>query len=437
MKKSLPWLNLLFFLIFLSGCTNFQFPSSPSTQNKYAASHSNFRPPSNMGSDTNISLNNFSNLNLKDNEGTGGNLWEEIGDGLKIPNAENRPEVQAQIRWFLTHQGYLQRTTERARPYLYMVYQEVKSRHLPTELVLLPINESAYYPFSYSSRGASGIWQLMPGAASDYGLKRDFWYDGRRDIFDSTNAALDYLTYLANYFNGDWLLAIAAYNTGEGNVEHAIERNLRNGEPTDFWSLHLSAQTRAYVPKLLALAVIVAHPERYPVDLPPVDAKPVVAPVHLSQPLNLKDAARFAGISLNQLKVLNPGLSRASTGPSNDSKLLLPINTIENFKANLSTTSAENFKPTTQIDLDQTPLNLKNTNVHTRHTKPKKVSLLPMAKHVIKHRVLKGETLSSIGKHYHVSVSQLQKLNPGVHLLHPGQSVIIEMTNSAVVPPKH
>jgi len=518
MKKLLLTVAAAFIAI-ISGCANFSLPDSspakPQTQTNF--NHSKlYRGPSrrsiqNSSVDSSIAINNFNNLSLdnvqnsSDTQNSDGsnNLWTKVAAGLKIPNAENRPEVQEQIRWFMTHPSYLQRTTERARPYLYIVYQEVQSRNLPTELVLLPINESAYYPFSYSSAGATGIWQLMPGTASDFGLKRTFWYDGRRDIFDSTNAALDYLTYLANYFNGDWLLAIAAYDTGEGNVQNAIARNLREGLPTDFWSLRLASETRSYVPRLLALAAIIAHPDRYPVSLPPVEDKAVVGSVHIDKQIKLTDAAKLAGISVNQLKVLNPGLSRTATDPRADSKLLLPLDSINNFKTNLSNFNppatqsyghyrvqrgdtlqsianrfgvsvddlrqanniytrhvprgkvllipnmAENFKPNTQINLDQTPLSLSG-NDSANQTSPAAAPVPttnndsqaqmdntqtpPAAKHVIKHKITQGETLSSISQHYHVSVAQLQQLNPGIsqHPLRLGQVIIISTSNQAL-----
>jgi membrane-bound lytic murein transglycosylase D len=358
--------------------------SSTSNKNTYA------------GKNPKISLDDFTNLNLNNRQPTSGDLWAKLGQGLKIPDAENRPEVQEQIRWFIAHPSYLERTTERARPYLYTVYEEVKSRNLPTELVLLPINESAYYPFSYSSTGATGIWQLMPGTANDWGLKHNFWYDGRRDIFDSTNAALDYLTYLNNYFNGDWLLTLAAYDTGEGNVQKAIARNLREGLPTDFWSLHLSSETRTYVPRLLALASIIAHPDRYPASLPSVDAKAVVGSVEVDHQIKLTDAAELAGISVNQLKVLNPGLSRTATDPES-TKLLLPVDSIDNFKAHISSLAPA---------ASEAPQNY--THYH----------------------VQRGDTLQSIADHFNADIDTLRQAN-NIYTGHvsPGTVLLIPSAN--------
>ena len=488
-----------------------------------------------------ISLNDFSDLNLPNDGETRSNIWGKMAEGFKITNPESHPEVQQQIRWFLNHPDYLRRTTERARPYMYIVYNEVKKRGLPTELVLLPINESGYYPFSYSTAGATGIWQLMPGTASNFGLKHDFWYDGRRDIFDSTNAALDYLTYLANYFNDDWLLAIAAYDSGEGTVQNAIARNVRDGLPTDFWSLKLPAETRAYVPRLLAIAAIIEHPDRYPVPLPSIEDKPVVAQVRLSKQMKITDVARLSGLSVNQVKVLNPGLSHFATDPGIDAKVLLPIDSIDDFKESLQTApvqtptlmryklvagdtlprlatrfgvtsdeilqansglkhlsvgqeilipgDSESYKPNAAINLDQTSLVIpanapaistekalseaamvtgvsavKQPNVklsadktaddsvessdaspskakvakvkavhHAAKAKADKVVVKAKASHsvakpqVVKHKIKKGETLSSIASKNQVSVKQLQQWNPNLSkgTLKPGTSIIV------------
>lgn len=358
--------------------------------------------PSNYG----ISLNDFSDLNLPNDGDSRGNIWEKLAEGFKIDNPESHPEVQQQIRWFLSHPAYLERTTERARPYMYIVYNETKKRGLPTELVLLPINESGYYPFSYSTAGATGIWQLMPGTASNFGLKRDFWYDGRRDIFDSTNAALDYLTYLANYFNNDWLLAIAAYDTGEGNVQNAIDRNVREGLPTDFWSLKLPAETRAYVPRLLAIAAIIEHPDRYPVPLPSIDDKPVVAQVKLDKQMKITDVARLSGLSVNQVKVLNPGLSRFATDPSSGAKVMLPIDSIDNFQQGLQTA------PATAV-----------------------VEESPMVATMTRYVVVRGDTVAKIANHFGVSVDSLLQANNGLaEHMSIGQEILVPNASESFKP---
>ncbi|HEV2613335.1 MAG TPA: LysM peptidoglycan-binding domain-containing protein [Gammaproteobacteria bacterium] len=247
----------------------------------------------------------------------------------------NNPDVQVQLNWFMHNQAYLDRTARRAAPYMYYIYQQVKARHLPSELVLLPIIESAYNPFVSSSAGAAGLWQLEPGTARNFGVRQDWWYDGRRDINASTKAALDYFTYLHNLFNGNWLLAIASYDTGEGNVEAAVRHNARLGLSTDFWSLPVAAETKSYVPRLLALAIIVGDPAKYHVTLPPISNSPYLGEVEVSSQLTLEKAASLAGVSLGELKTLNPGYRRNTLDPNRPYKILLPLDRVNFFRENL------------------------------------------------------------------------------------------------------
>lgn len=264
------------------------------------------------------------------------NLWDHMRSAFLLSALDERAEVQAQIKWYARHQQYLNRTINRAAPYMYYILEQVQQRNLPAELVLLPIMESAYNPFANSNRGAVGLWQLIHSTANGFGVKQDWWYDGRRDIYASTNAALDYLTYLQSFFGGNWLLAIAAYDAGEGGVSVAVRRNARDGKNTDFWSLQLPAETRSYVPRLLALACIINNPSKYSLTLPEITDQPYLQQVDLGTPVNLAQAAKLAGMSLAQLKQLNPGYSHTMTGPNGPYKLLLPIDRIAIFKQNLA-----------------------------------------------------------------------------------------------------
>lgn len=267
------------------------------------------------------------------------NLWDVLREEFALPHYEDSPAVQEKIEWFMNNQDFLLRSATRAAPYLYYILQQVHTRHLPAELVLLPIIESGYNPFNRSSVGAAGIWQLMPGTATGLGIKQNSLYDGRRDVIASTHAALNYLSYLESFFEGNWLLAIAAYNTGEGNVLTAIRKNIRDGRPTDFWYLPVAQETRDYVPSLLALAVIISHPERYPVYFPPVRNAPYLAQVDVGKQIDLNYAASLAGISYRKLIQLNPAFNRTSTSTvsmSGPSKLVLPIENVEQFAENLS-----------------------------------------------------------------------------------------------------
>lgn len=318
------------------------------------------------------------------------NLWDVLRDEFSLPHYENNPIVHDKILWYLNNQVYLLHSATRAAPFLYYILQQVKKRHLPAEIVLLPIIESGYDPFSISNVGASGIWQLMPDTATGLGIKQDWWYDGRRDIIASTRAALNYLLYLENFFDGNWLLALAAYNTGEGNVSSAIKRNIRNGKDTDFWSLPVAQQTRDYVPSLLALAAIISDPDRYPIYLPPVKNAPYFAQVDVGSQINLKFAASLAGMSYKALKRLNPGFNRGTTSSKGPYKLVLPIQSIIKFTENLI-----NNPLASQTDWT-------------------------------KYKIQSGDTLISIAKKFQVSVIALRRMNQlKSHMIHPGAILLV------------
>ena len=187
--------------------------------------------------------------------------------GFRLSYDSDR-RTAAERRWFAKHPEYLDRVFTRAQRYLPYIVAELERRNLPLELALLPIVESAYDPFAYSHGRAAGLWQMIPGTATRFGVKQNWWYDGRRDVVDSTRAALDYLEYLYAFNDGDWLNAIASYNSGEGNVRRAVQSNTRANKPTDFWNLRLPAETSMYVPKLLALVELVSDPNRYNLTLP-------------------------------------------------------------------------------------------------------------------------------------------------------------------------
>lgn len=266
------------------------------------------------------------------------NLWQVMAANFNLPDETSaNPEVKKQIDWFMSHPKYLAKVTSQAGPYLYYIYQQVQARNLPAELALMPMVESAYNPFAINSgSGAAGLWQMMPGTASGFGLHVDWWYDGRRDVSASTNAALDYLAYLGDYFNGDWLLAIGAYDTGEGSIQQAIEHNERHGIDTDFWSLHLPKETQAYVPKVLALATILKYPQTYPINLPDIPNAPYLSEVDIGSQIDLHQAAKMAGMTLQELTALNSGYNRWATDPNGPFKLLLPVDKAQQFQEQLT-----------------------------------------------------------------------------------------------------
>ena len=281
-----------------------------------------------------------------------GTLWDPIRAHLQLTSSEeHQPAVQEQIQWFVKNPAYLNDAVSRAAPYMGYVYTQVTKRNLPTELVLLPIIESGYNPSATNaSSGAAGMWQLMSATAHAYGVHQDKGFDGRRDLSSSTNAALDYLTYLKSFFGGNWLLAIAAYNTGEGNVQNAIRHNTQRDKNTSFWALPLADETRSYIPRLLALAAIVKDPAKYGVTLPPISAKPYLELVDVGRTgMSLSHAAKLAGMNLSELQQLNPGV-KSSTATLTQGQFALPIDRIALYRKQLAALPSVD-----KLALQQTP----------------------------------------------------------------------------------
>lgn len=280
------------------------------------------------------------NQGTEANEVVYGDVWKRIQSQLTLPVAENR-RLQIQRAWYVNHPDYLNRVAKRAEPFLYYIVEEIEKRELPMELALLPIVESAFDPYAYSPSAASGLWQFMPTTAKRFGLAQNWWYDGRRDIVASTKAALDYLEKLHQQFDGNWLHALAAYNSGEGRVARAIQKNYRSGENIDYWSLELPRETDAYVPKLLALADIVKRPHKYGIDIYTIPNVQVVDVVEVESQIDLAIAAELAEMNVNDLTSYNPGYNRWATSPDGPHKFLLPIDKAETFRAKLEGKSAD------------------------------------------------------------------------------------------------
>ena len=323
-------------------------------------------------------------------------LWHRARTRFVLEQVD-RPHLEREKAWFQRNQAYMDRVADRAQLYLHHIVSEVERRDLPGELAMLPVVESAYQPFAYSHARASGIWQFIPSTGRLYGLRYSWWYDGRRDVVESTRAALDYLEKLHAEFSGDWLLALAAYNSGEGNVRKAIRRNLRAGKPTDFWSLKLPRETRSYVPRLLAIAAIVAEPDRYGLTLKPIADEPYFAAAQLDGQIDLALAAEMAEVSLEEMYLLNPGFSRWATDPDGPHRLLLPVSAVPAFELRLA-----------KLPADQR---------------------VQWHRHVIK----SGDTLGTIAHKYRTSVSALKQANNlrGT-TIRKGHSLIVPMASRSL-----
>jgi len=262
-------------------------------------------------------------------------IWERIRSGFQIKQKDNS-RIENYRKWYSSHPSYMKRVSERASRYMYGIVEKLDARGMPMELALLPVVESAFDPFAYSHATASGMWQFMPATGKQYGLKQNYWYDGRRDIEAATNAALNYLNDLQKAFDGDWLLALAAYNSGEGNVRRAIRRNKRAGKPTDFWSLRLPKETQAYVPQLLALTHLVAEPDKYKTTLSPIKNQATYVVIDVDSQIDLAKAAELAEISIDDFYLFNPGFSRWATDPDGPHSLLIPVENAKTFSENLA-----------------------------------------------------------------------------------------------------
>lgn len=252
--------------------------------------------------------------------GPANSIWENISHDIDLDHKTHTPQVQAEIRKLLAEKDKLNSILNAASPYIYFIYEETQIRHLPAELALIPIIESEFNPNDHSTKGATGLWQLMPQTAHELGISIKSGYDGRRNVIASTNAALAYFNDLGHFFKGNWYLAIAAYDCGQGKVQSAIKR----AKSTDFTDLKLPKETQYYVPKLLAVAEIIKNPSRYGVQLPSMTNKPYFTELKTKTPVNLKALAAKAHIDLDTLESLNPDYKKGNT-PKGPYILLVPI----------------------------------------------------------------------------------------------------------------
>ena len=303
-------------------------------------------------------------------------LIGRIEQGFELPVVDDAT-VAEELAWYARNPDYITRVFDRGSRYLYHITEALEERGMPADLALLPIVESAFDPFAYSRGRASGLWQIIPGTGDRLGLKQNWWYDGRRDVIDSTRAALDYLDLLHNQFDGDWLLAVAGYNSGEGNVARAIRRAEAAGKPTDFWGIsdYLPAETARYVPKLLAIRDLVANAGDLDLELPVIENGPYFATVETDGQIDLALAADLADLPIEALYELNPGINRWATDPDGPHRLLVPAADAATIAASLAT-------------LDATE--------RVRWTR---------------HEISRGETLSHIAEKYETTSDVLREIN--------------------------
>ncbi|MGF2734903.1 LysM peptidoglycan-binding domain-containing protein [Marinobacter sp. DUT-1] len=263
-------------------------------------------------------------------------LWNRLRQGFALDHEVDNERVRDQLNWYASHPKYIDRVVDRGSRYLHYILNETEKRGLPAEFALLPVVESAFDPFAYSHGRAAGIWQFIPSTGKYFGLTQSWWHDDRRDIIAATDAALRYLERLTERFDGDYTLALAAYNSGGGTVSSAMRRNRKSNRPTDFWSLNLPRETRHYVPKLIALAKIFDKPEDYGVTLPPLEDTPYFEVVETGSQLDLAQAAELAGVDIDEIYLLNPSYNRWATNPDGPHRLLVPVDKAEKFRTALA-----------------------------------------------------------------------------------------------------
>ena len=339
-------------------------------------------------------------------------VWERMRQGFKLQDGQNvNPRIEQQRLWFASNPSFLENAGERGSLYIHYSVERLEERNMPLELALLPAIESAYNPMAYSHANAVGLWQFIPSTGRYFNLRQTRAYDGRRDITASTIAALNYLNRLHDMFNGDWLLALAAYNAGEGTVSRAIERNEKLGLPTDYWNLPLPQETKDYVPKLLALSQVVLAPEAYGINLNPIANEPYFEMVEIKQSMDLSRVAALAEIDEDEMFQLNPAYKQRATtdGPQH---LLVPTS-----KAQLLTASLSNLKPEELVSL-----------------RPKKpvfdtIASTQPARLNRKYQVKSGDNLTLIAKANKVDVKDLQHWNKlSGNNLKAGQVLVMQDT---------
>lgn len=322
-------------------------------------------------------------------------LWARIRRGLTLEHHLDEARVQAELDWYVRHPEYLDRVATRASRYLFHIVETIEQRQMPMELALLPIVESAFDPFAYSHGRASGLWQFIPGTARQYGMQADYWHDGRRDVRQATTGALNYLGRLHERLDEDWFLALAAYNSGGGNVSSSMRKNRRANKPVDFFSLDLLKETRAYVPRLLAISAIIADPGKYGIELLSIADTPYWEVVKIGSQLDLAVAAREADITLEELYLLNPSFNKWSTHPNGPHELLVPVANADTLRTN--------------------------------------IAALPVSQRLAwqRHLIKPGESLDAIAHHYNTSVDALRTANNlRGNLIRAGKSLLIPVASN-------
>lgn len=393
-------------------------------------------------------------------------LWMRVRTGFSLANIQSQ-EVRQHENNFSKNQRFIDHIVERSQRYLFYIIEEVERRRMPAEIALLPIIESRFDPDAYSHRHAAGLWQFVPSTARAFGLEQNWWHDERRDVIAATQAALDYLQMLYKMF-GNWKLALAAYNWGQGSLKKVINENHGGNKSVNYQEIGLPAETRNYISKLIAIRNIIANPRRYGIKLKPVPNRPYFEQITITQPIDVQLAARLAGISESEFNALNPAYHRPLIKAEDSPRtLLLPVTKIKTFVDNL-----ENYDKslvswrTYQIEQTETLRDLSNryripvgrlaeiNGISERTTLKKgQILLVPrdgssaremtyLAHYQLKqpatkrfrseerivYTVKKGDTLHAIAKRYGIDIKTIRLWNKGSDLLSIGQKLTLKLT---------
>ncbi len=395
------------------------------------------------------------------------NLWLHIEEGYQLSEYSSHPRVQAEFERYRSRPQFIQTIAERSSRYLYFIVEEIRERDMPMEFALLPAIESSYDPFAYSHGRAAGLWQFVPVTARHMGMPRSWWYDSRRDVIASTRAALDYLQQLNSRFDGDWLLTMAAYNSGATTVKRAMSRNRKAGRDTDFWSLSLPEETEAYIPKLIGLSQLVKRAKYEGIEIPVVPNVASFDIVKTGGQIDLAQAAELADISIEEIYRYNPGYNRWATDPNGPHRLAIPVTKSAQFAENLAKVPPSQrihwsrypvepgdnlIKIARRFNTDLATIKAAN-NLSSNTIRVGQILLLPSAsasksdyalsadqrlasaqkrgaredRQSIYHEVRSGESFWTIARRYGVSVKALASWNNMVPKdpLHPGKKLII------------
>lgn len=305
-------------------------------------------------------------------------VWDELADQFQMIE-QYHDQYQDYLAFYVNNAKHLERVSVRARPYLHFIMEEVRNRNMPYEIALLPIIESAFYPYAHSRMRAAGLWQFIPSTGRIYGLKQDWWYDGRQDVYYSTHAALDFLQSLYELNNQDWLLALASYNAGYGRIQQARNRLLKAkpGSEINYWTVrpYLPRETRHYVPQLLAVSYLIKHREKYEITVQDIPNEPYLTMIEIDRQLDLNKAAKLADLPLELMKHLNPGYLKTVTPPDGPHHLLIPLTHKDAFEQQLADNSG-------LFDIRWQ-----------------------------RHQIREGDTLGTIAQSYRTSIPEIRRLN--------------------------